>query len=39
METEYVINGSKTFISNGIHCDLCIVAARPNTKADRRPGA
>jgi acyl-CoA dehydrogenase len=25
---EYVINGAKTFISNGIHCDLCIVAAK-----------
>jgi acyl-CoA dehydrogenase len=25
---EYVINGAKTFISNGILCDLCIVAAK-----------
>ena len=25
---EYVLNGAKTFISNGILCDLCIVAAR-----------
>ncbi|MFY0534801.1 acyl-CoA dehydrogenase family protein [Nannocystis pusilla] len=25
---EYVINGAKTFISNGILCDLCVVAAR-----------
>ncbi len=24
----YVLNGAKTFISNGILCDLCIVAAR-----------
>ena len=24
----YVLNGSKTFISNGILCDLCIVVAR-----------
>jgi len=24
----YVINGSKTFISNGILCDLCVVAAK-----------
>jgi acyl-CoA dehydrogenase len=24
---EYVLNGAKTFISNGILCDLCIVAA------------
>jgi acyl-CoA dehydrogenase len=29
---EYVINGSKTFITNGQHCDLVIVAAR--TKAE-----
>jgi acyl-CoA dehydrogenase len=25
---DYVINGAKTFISNGILCDLCIVAAK-----------
>lgn len=25
---EYVLNGAKTFISNGILCDLCIVAAK-----------
>ena len=25
---DYVINGSKTFISNGTHCDLLIVVAR-----------
>ncbi len=25
---DYVLNGSKTFISNGILCDLCIVVAR-----------
>lgn len=25
---EYVLNGAKTFISNGILCDLCVVAAR-----------
>ncbi|MBN1615160.1 MAG: acyl-CoA dehydrogenase family protein [Deltaproteobacteria bacterium] len=31
---EYVINGSKTFISNGIHCDLCIVAVKTETKTD-----
>ena len=31
---EYVINGSKTFISNGIHCDLCVVAAKTETKAE-----
>ena len=27
---EYVINGSKTFITNGQHCDMVIVAARTN---------
>jgi len=27
---DYVINGSKTFISNGQHCDLVIVVARTN---------
>jgi len=25
---DYVLNGAKTFISNGILCDLCVVAAR-----------
>jgi len=25
---DYVIDGSKTFISNGLSCDLCIVAAK-----------
>lgn len=25
---DYIINGAKTFISNGILCDLCIVAAK-----------
>ena len=33
---EYIINGSKTFISNGQHCDLAIVAAKTDTNA---PGA
>jgi alkylation response protein AidB-like acyl-CoA dehydrogenase len=27
---EYVINGSKTFITNGQHCDMVIVVARTN---------
>lgn len=27
---EYVINGAKTFITNGQHCDVVIVAARTN---------
>jgi len=31
---EYVIDGAKTFISNGILCDVCIVAA----KTDNAPG-
>ncbi|UJR79719.1 acyl-CoA dehydrogenase family protein [Sandaracinus amylolyticus] len=31
---EYVLNGSKTFISNGILCDLCIVVA----KTENAPG-
>ncbi len=31
---EYVINGQKTFISNGINCDLVIVAAKTDTKAN-----
>lgn len=32
----YVIDGAKTFISNGILCDLCVVAARTDTSADNR---
>ena len=28
---DFLINGSKTFITNGQHCDLVIVAARTNT--------
>jgi len=31
---EYVINGSKTFISNGLLCDLCIVAAKTDNSDD-----
>lgn len=30
----YVINGSKTFISNGMLCDLCIVAAKTDNSDD-----
>ncbi len=30
----YVINGQKTFISSGQHCDLIVVAAKTNTKAN-----
>lgn len=29
----YVINGSKTFITNGTHCDLVIIAARTGAQA------
>jgi acyl-CoA dehydrogenase len=31
---EYIINGQKTFISNGINCDLVIVAVKTDTKAE-----
>ncbi|MFW5920663.1 MAG: acyl-CoA dehydrogenase family protein [Polyangiales bacterium] len=31
---EYVINGAKTFISNGILCDFCIVVARTDNAPD-----
>jgi len=31
---EYVIDGAKTFISNGILCDLCIVVAKTNDVPD-----
>lgn len=30
----YIINGQKTFISSGQHCDLIVVAAKTNTKAN-----
>jgi len=34
---EYVINGAKTFISNGMSCDLAVVAARtPNSDDPHR---
>ena len=34
---EYVLNGAKTFISNGISCDLAVVAARtPNSDDPHR---
>ncbi len=31
---DYIINGQKTFISNGINCDLVIVAVKTDTKAE-----
>ncbi|REF30219.1 acyl-CoA dehydrogenase family protein [Calidifontibacter indicus] len=30
---DYVINGSKTFISNGTHCDVVIIVARTSDEA------
>ena len=30
----YVVNGAKTFISNGILCDLCIVAVKTDPNAE-----
>ena len=33
---EYVINGAKTFISNGLSCELCIVAAKTNRDPSAR---
>lgn len=35
---EYVLNGAKTFISNGILCDLCLVAARTENASDSKHG-
>ncbi len=32
----YVLNGAKTFISNGILCDLCIVAAKTDTDPNNK---
>ncbi|AZL04672.1 acyl-CoA dehydrogenase family protein [Brevibacterium aurantiacum] len=32
---EYVVNGSKTFISNGTHCDILVIVARTSEE----PGA
>jgi acyl-CoA dehydrogenase len=33
---DYVLDGSKTFISNGILCDLCIVAAKTDANPDNK---
>jgi acyl-CoA dehydrogenase len=35
----YVINGAKTFISNGILCDLCVVAAKTDTNPENKHAA
>ncbi|OPY92055.1 MAG: Acyl-CoA dehydrogenase [Syntrophaceae bacterium PtaU1.Bin231] len=32
--SDYVINGQKTFISNGIHCDWVVLAVRTDPKAE-----
>jgi len=34
----YIINGSKTFITNGQHCDVVIVAARTNLEVSGAKG-
>lgn len=31
--TDYILNGQKTFITNGLHCDMAIVAAKTNPEA------
>jgi acyl-CoA dehydrogenase len=31
---DYVINGQKTFISNGLNCDLVVVAVKTDTRAN-----
>lgn len=33
---QYILNGQKTFITNGIHSDLIIVACKTNPKAEPR---
>lgn len=33
---DYIINGAKTFITNGQHCDMVIVAAKTDPKAGAR---
>src|SRR5688572_11150775 len=35
---DYVINGAKTFISNGLLCDLIIVAAKTDPRSEERRG-
>jgi acyl-CoA dehydrogenase len=32
--SDYVINGQKTFISNGIHCDWVVLAVKTDVRAD-----
>lgn len=33
---DWIINGSKTFISSGINCDLCVVVARTDPEAGHK---
>lgn len=35
---DWIINGAKTFITNGIHCDFVIVVARTNPEAKASQG-
>lgn len=36
---EYVLNGAKTFISNGILCDVCLVAAKTGNDPENPHGS
>jgi acyl-CoA dehydrogenase len=36
---DYIINGAKTFISNGILCDLCVVAAKTDGHPENKHGS
>ncbi len=36
---DWIINGSKTFISSGINCDLCVVVARTDPEPATRASA
>jgi acyl-CoA dehydrogenase len=31
---DYILNGQKTFISNGINCDICVTAVKTDPKAN-----
>jgi acyl-CoA dehydrogenase len=33
---DWIVNGSKTFISSGINCDLCVVVARTDPEAGHK---
>jgi acyl-CoA dehydrogenase len=32
---DYIINGQKIFVTNGLLCDLCIIAVKTNPKAEK----